>query len=284
MSRHIPKNYTILISCTGKTPITLTFHPKVVMGLLLTAIAIPTVWLGQIFYSYHQRNSELVNQNDQLNEEASEILNQVEALEAQLEELQERAGMAESEVGDRTPSPEASSSRGGPAHAVSTETLLDVARNRLFSLNRNLMGNVQPALEQTLQREDAQPTGVPLKGTYDFSSPFGVRRNPFGRGYEFHEGMDFTAAFGSPIYATAPGIVTVAEFSGGYGNHVIVEHGYGYRTLYAHLSKIEVRPGMRIDRDRIVGYLGNTGRSSGPHLHYSVYLNDNPVDPARYLE
>jgi murein DD-endopeptidase MepM/ murein hydrolase activator NlpD len=123
-----------------------------------------------------------------------------------------------------------------------------------------------------------------VRGT-EISSEFGLRPNPFGRGYEIHAGLDFTAAYGSPVYGTAPGTVVKAGWSaGGYGNHVVVEHGYGYRTLYAHMSALKATVGRKVERNTILGYLGNTGRSSGPHLHYSVYHNDEAVDPKNYLE
>jgi murein DD-endopeptidase MepM/ murein hydrolase activator NlpD len=161
---------------------------------------------------------------------------------------------------------------------------LDSAQGRIFQLVGNLKGEIKPALEQTLEREAARPTGIPLQGEFNQTSGFGPRRNPFGGGYEFHKGLDFIAAYGSPIQVTAPGVVVFSGASGGYGNHVIVDHGYGYQTLYAHLSKLGVVKGAKIDRRQIVGYLGNTGRSTGPHLHYSVFYSGEAVDPKGYLD
>jgi murein DD-endopeptidase MepM/ murein hydrolase activator NlpD len=282
MSRRIPKTYTILISCTGRTPITLSFQPMVVLGVLLMAIAIPTAWIGKIVYSYHQKNIALTERNANLSQQANNILEQVETLETQLQNLQERAGLPEATAVPRNKSE--ALPQGGIAQTVAPENLLNLSRDKLYILIQALKGEVQPALEQTLEREESRPHGVPLKVAFEQSSGFGFRRNPFGGGFEFHNGLDFTAAYGTPIYATAPGVIVKAESSGGYGNHVVIDHGYGYQTLYAHLSKIEVESGMQIERDRIVGYLGNTGRSSGPHLHYTVYHNGEAVDPKYYLE
>jgi murein DD-endopeptidase MepM/ murein hydrolase activator NlpD len=99
-----------------------------------------------------------------------------------------------------------------------------------------------------------------------------------------HEGIDFVGPVGKPILATADGVVVKAEYIGGYGNHVKVDHGYNYETLYAHLSEIQVHTGDRVKRGEVVGALGNTGRSSGPHLHYGIYRNGQAVNPRYYLK
>lgn len=282
MSRRIPKQYTILISSTGRTPIALSFQPKLVIGMVAVAIAIPTLWLGKIFHSYHQKNTDLTQQNaaltEELTEEATQIMQKVEVLESELDHLQKRAGMPEP-----SGTPQAVP-QGGISNRIQAESLLNVAQGRISELVGNLKGEIEPALEQTLEREAARPKGIPLKGEFNQTSGFGPRRNPFGGGYEFHRGLDFIAAYGSPIHGTAPGVVVFAGASGGYGNHVIVDHGYGYQTLYAHLSKLGVVKGAKIDRNQIVGYLGNTGRSTGPHLHYSVFYSGEAVDPKGYLD
>lgn len=298
MNPRIPKRYTLMIACTGRSPLTITFRPAAVLTTLAVVAAIPIVGVGKVFYNYTQRNHSLTEENLALAEQAREILEKVEVLEAQIGDLRQRAGMeddsgtAEAEsAGDRPLRPpvwqsESSNFQGGLSQAVPPELMLQAAQAQIPGLLQKLQQRVQPALEKTLIREDARPKGVPLKGRgVEISSEFGLRRNPFGGGYELHQGMDFTAAYGTPIHATAPGRVVTAGWSqGGYGYHVIVDHGYGYRTLYAHMTKVEVEAGAKIERDRLVGYLGSTGRSSGPHLHYGVYYNDQPIDPKDYLE
>lgn len=176
------------------------------------------------------------------------------------------------------------SSQGGVG-VRAAEELLAIARSKLPHIVQELEGEVEPALAEIILREEAKPKGVPLTAAdTEITSLFGFRSNPFGWGYEFHEGMDFVAAYGSPIYVTAAGTVEKAEWEPGYGNYVVVNHGYGYQTLYAHLSEIKVKAGEQIDRRQIVGYLGNTGRSSGPHLHYTVFQNEQAVDPKKYLD
>lgn len=115
------------------------------------------------------------------------------------------------------------------------------------------------------------------------ASGFGMRIDPHYKTPAFHEGMDFTAPTGTPIYATGNGTIIRADRKArGYGNHVRVDHGFGYVTLYAHMSEIAVKPGQEVLRGEIIGYVGNTGKSSGPHLHYEVHKNDRPVNPINF--
>lgn len=134
-----------------------------------------------------------------------------------------------------------------------------------------------------LRKSKTSPQGKPANGFVFISSVFGKRPNPFGRGTEFHNGIDLVGAKGIPILATAEGRVVSRGRGRGYGIHVILDHGDGYQTLYAHLSKKRVKHNQLVKRGQIVGYLGSTGRSTGPHLHYSVYVNREAVDPKPYL-
>lgn len=115
------------------------------------------------------------------------------------------------------------------------------------------------------------------------ASGFGYRSDPFTKIRKFHKGMDFSAKTGTPIYATGDGVVRKADASlSGYGNHIEISHGYGYLTLYAHLSKYKVRAGQRVKRGDIIGYVGSTGRSEAPHLHYEVHKNGEVVNPLNF--
>ena len=116
------------------------------------------------------------------------------------------------------------------------------------------------------------------------NNEFGFRRNPFGgRTYEFHAGMDIDGERGDQVVAPANGVVTEAGWKGGYGNMVEVDHGNGLKTRYGHLSKIDVNIGDQITRGQVMAYVGSTGRSTGPHLHYELRLNDRPINPRRFL-
>jgi murein DD-endopeptidase MepM/ murein hydrolase activator NlpD len=115
------------------------------------------------------------------------------------------------------------------------------------------------------------------------ASGFGYRTDPFTKARKMHEGMDFTAKQGTPIFATGDGVVTEAnDRASGYGNHIVIRHGYGYETLYAHLSKYNCKPGQRIKRGDIIGFVGSTGRSEAPHLHYEVHKNGKVVNPLNF--
>lgn len=125
---------------------------------------------------------------------------------------------------------------------------------------------------------------VSIKDLYRISDYFGTRHDPFTRQRKFHQGIDFSGTRGSPIYSTGNGVVVSASLSYfGYGNMVVVDHGFGYRTRYAHLDSIKVAVGDTLTRGQILGTLGNTGRSTGPHLHYEVIYRGKVVDPLNYF-
>ena len=115
------------------------------------------------------------------------------------------------------------------------------------------------------------------------ASGFGYRTDPFTKVRKFHAGMDFSAKSGTPVYATGDGVVDRADnTASGYGNHIVIRHGFGYETLYGHLSKYNVRSGQRVKRGDIIGYVGSTGRSEAPHLHYEVHKNGEVVNPLNF--
>ena len=116
------------------------------------------------------------------------------------------------------------------------------------------------------------------------ASGFGYRIDPVYKVTKLHAGLDFASPIGTPIYATANGVVTEANFNeGGYGNHVVINHGYGYETLYGHMVRIKARVGQKIKRGEVIGYVGSTGKSTGPHCHYEVHKNGMPVDPVYFF-
>lgn len=127
------------------------------------------------------------------------------------------------------------------------------------------------------------PLRRPLAGELELSSNYGYRADPFTRGAALHTGMDLRAEHGSPVRATGPGKVVTAEYSGGYGNMVEIEHAGGLSTRYAHMSAILVSEGQMVTAGTLVGRVGSTGRSTGPHLHYETRIDGEPADPNRFL-
>lgn len=140
-----------------------------------------------------------------------------------------------------------------------------------------LGGNLIPRLNEDLWR----PEIWPVQGR--ISSSFGERLDPFDGEGAFHTGIDIAAPLASPVRVTADGVVVFAGWMRGYGRVVIVSHGHGLRTLYAHLSGFSVAAGQRLERGDVLGYVGDSGRSTGPHLHYEVRINRVPVNPYKYL-
>jgi len=116
------------------------------------------------------------------------------------------------------------------------------------------------------------------------SSGFGYRIDPLYKTVKFHPGLDFTAPQGTPVYATADGIVRVAgNLGNGYGNHIVIDHGYSYNTLYGHLFRLKAKRGQAVKRGEVIGYVGNTGKSTGPHLHYEVIKSRKHLDPIYFF-
>ncbi len=127
----------------------------------------------------------------------------------------------------------------------------------------------------------SKPSIWPVYGP--ITSDFGWRPSPFGGGKEFHDGYDIAVPYGTPVRATGDGVVVFAGWKGAYGRAVVIDHGYGFETLYGHNLRIVVREGQRVSRGQVIAYSGDSGRSTGPHVHYSVFVSGTVVDPADYL-
>jgi murein DD-endopeptidase MepM/ murein hydrolase activator NlpD len=127
------------------------------------------------------------------------------------------------------------------------------------------------------------PSRMPVDGVR-LSSDYGIRTHPVLGGRRAHSGVDLAGASGTPVYATADGLVSRADRFGSYGNYIAIEHGGELQTRYAHLSGFEVTAGQRVTKGQLIGYVGSTGRSTGPHLHYEVRVAGEPVDPRPYMQ
>jgi murein DD-endopeptidase MepM/ murein hydrolase activator NlpD len=180
--------------------------------------------------------------------------------------------------------------RGGPMNWLPTWGLsprklnhqLDQSLQQMLHFN-TAMTDMQVRWQSDLGRLDRLPTALPLSGNFLLSSSFGVRADPITHLPSMHEGIDFVAPVGTPVLATAAGVVLRAEFSGAYGHMVEVAHADGFITRYAHLKTIQVKPQDVLERHDEVGTLGNTGRSTGPHLHYEVIFKGRAMHPAKAL-
>lgn len=305
-----------------REPTGITITPVRGFFMALLFLGVPTVSLGSLCFSLLQNNVRLNEENNELTQIATEVKRDIDSLGAEIDSLRERAGVPKDvkagnesvsavSKGESANSAQRGTSKGvngittdnaslipsgidslasnfphkgGPSQAASPLDLLEGAKAEVPKLNKALDSAIKPALEETLAEEAAHPDGQPVVGKVEISSGFGLRGNPFGGGsYEMHEGIDFVGEHGDIIAATGDGVVTLAGYNGGYGISVTIEHGNGYETLYAHMSETKMKVGNTVKRGQIIGYIGSTGRSSGPHLHYSIYKNDVAIDPAKLM-
>ncbi len=167
---------------------------------------------------------------------------------------------------------------------INTTKRLDILTKQTVVQSRSL-DEIERLAANKSELIAAIPTIQPIKNKdlTRVASGFGYRIDPFTKKRRFHYGMDFTAKRGTPVYATGNGIVKRADNrSSGYGRHIRIDHGFGYVSLYAHLTKYNVRRGQKVKRGDIIGYVGNTGRSAGPHLHYEILKDNKKINPLNF--
>ncbi|HKV42234.1 MAG TPA: peptidoglycan DD-metalloendopeptidase family protein [Blastocatellia bacterium] len=220
------------------------------------------------YLAVRSENEKLRTENNLYENSYTKLKGQISFIEDESKELARQAKMEPiADVDDHV-------GVGGPETAANMDKAADQLEHQV-----RIIGD---RLRSDQLRLASVPSGLPVSGYQ--TAGFGVRRNPFGDGgSEFHEGVDLAVEFGTPVGATADGLVVWAGPYSGYGNLVAILHSNGITTRYGHLSKVAVEVGQRIKRGDQIGYAGSTGRSTGPHVHYEIRINDQPVDPARYL-
>ena len=167
---------------------------------------------------------------------------------------------------------------------VDASKRLDVLSKQLVVQSKSL-DEIEYLASNKVDLLAAIPSIQPIrnKDLKRIASGYGYRKDPFTKKPRMHWGMDFTAPRGTPIYATGDGIVKRADNrAAGFGNHVRIDHGFGYVSLYAHMSKYKVKRGQKVKRGEIIGYVGNTGRSAGPHLHYEIFKDGKKINPLNF--
>jgi murein DD-endopeptidase MepM/ murein hydrolase activator NlpD len=189
-----------------------------------------------------------------------------------------RAAVADTGLDPEAVRPPGRDAVGGPFVAADVDPKAGPFEAMLSRAQANVV-----QLDRLRRVATALPFGRPLAGETDLTSGFGYRNDPFTRRPALHTGLDFRGEYGAPARATAGGTVVAAERDGGYGNMVEIDHGNGVATRYAHLSAITVAPGQKVEAGAVVGRVGSTGRSTGPHLHYETRIRDEAVDPQRFL-
>ena len=226
----------------------------------------------------------------QIAKKASALGQEVDALQRTEDGLRALVGAPPAETdsavqeGDAAPAP-----TGGAPHALTTDEVGEALMmlEERTAVRRTSIGQLAAMMQKDVPGASSflggdtpvtTPTGWPTNGF--ISSGYGLRWN----GAEFHQGIDIAAEMGTPIVATADGVVTIAGWNaGGYGNMVDIDHGSGVSTRYGHASAVVVTAGQRVRRGQIIAYVGSTGHSTGPHLHYEVRLSGQPVNPSSYL-
>jgi murein DD-endopeptidase MepM/ murein hydrolase activator NlpD len=272
--------YTFLISPSRTSKVRqLSIHRnllRAVAACLVISVALiiyGAVRLGQHealnlkYLSVKSENETLKQTNDAYQNSYARLKGQISYVQDMSKELARKARM------EHSPEIDELVGIGGPETVVALDKAADHLEREVRHINDRLRSDIL--------RLASIPRGLPVNGYV--TDGFGMRRNPFnGEGREVHEGLDIAVDFGTPVTATADGLVIYAAPHAGYGNLVIVYHSNGITTRYGHLSRISIEAGQRVKRSDQIGNAGSTGRSTGPHVHYEIRENDQPVDPLRY--
>jgi len=257
-----------------------------IISLVSTSLCLSTFFSVQYFTSLSQTHelSKLRRENRELQTANEQFGKSVESLRTQLRTVEDRTRKLAIIAGITTLDEASQGGSGGLRNEELTGSPyrddVDKMSFRSHRLNKDLSALEEKFVAQS-RMLSSTPSIAPVRGI--LTDGFGGRSDPFTGEPGQHNAIDISSAVGQPIRSPADGIVVKAEWANGYGNVIYISHGYGYSTRYGHLSSFAVRPGTRVKRGDIIGYVGSTGRSTGPHLHYEVRVNNNPVNPLEYI-
>jgi murein DD-endopeptidase MepM/ murein hydrolase activator NlpD len=297
--------YTILVANRNTGVVRrITIARRVAVAALLGVAAVPLlIGLGASsadpveLESLRQANQSLQLENESYRAATGELADQISSLQSALTQLGEQSALdpttrqaleklpayirSKAAGGGAKFTPEPPASTASVAATGSPDTTFGVLKNLLGALE-NRLASVKTKVESEQALARATPSIWPIAGW--LSSGFGSRTDPFhGGSADFHAGLDIAADRGTPIHATADGTVETAGYNGNYGNSVLIDHGYGIGTRFGHMSKVAVRAGQQVHRGEVIGYVGSTGHATGPHLHYEILFNGQPINPLRLL-
>jgi murein DD-endopeptidase MepM/ murein hydrolase activator NlpD len=271
-----------------------------VLGFLSASIVTALILVALAYKYFPSANEKrLMSRNETLNDNYYVLSEKVQKLQEQMGELEKRDNNVYRAIFEAAPIPDSARARSEEQQKefqlvqgmdqenlyTSISTSLDNLAARM-SVQAKSYIQIDGFIRNKEQLLACTPAIQPVsnKDLRRLASGFGYRIDPVYKTTKFHAGLDFAAPQGTPIYATANGTVEVAGNTGnGYGNHVVINHGYGYGTLYGHMFKVKVRAGQKVKRGEVIGYVGSTGKSTGPHCHYEVRRNGEPVDPVYYF-
>ena len=271
-----------------------------VFGFMAAAIVTAFIIVAIAFqYIDSPKEKILRKENDDLKENYAVLQQRIEQLQKQMLELEIRDNNVYRSIFESTPIPDSArlkemekSKELQLVQRMDESELLKSLKYQLntLSLRASYQEKSYNEIEGMIKNKEKLLAAIPAiqpvsnKDLRHVASGFGYRIDPVYKVTKFHAGLDFAAPQGTPIYATADGIVKEAGYNaGGYGNHVVINHGYGYETLYGHMYRIKTRVGQKIKRGEVIGYVGSTGKSTGPHCHYEVHKSGQPVDPVYYF-
>ncbi|RKD31466.1 hypothetical protein BET03_12605 [Thermohalobacter berrensis] len=279
-----------------------TWIPKLLILFILCTI----LSISYLIYSYNYIKTDYtakVKELNSLKEINKKQKNEIKDLKMKTEEIEKKlASISELEktikdmVGlkdsknNETTRVTINASRGGSlAFRATSKDNIDTAQissdfdnlSELLDQSKEDLAKLKNDVKERLRYLEAKPDLMPTWGR--ITSGFGYRKNPFGRGREFHYGIDISNKYGTSIKAAGTGVVTYAGYNGGYGKVIMINHGYGYQTVYGHNNKLLVRTGERVKKGQVIAKMGNTGKSTGPHLHFEIRYYGKPINPKNIL-
>jgi len=271
-----------------------------VLGFLSAAIVTAVIIVSIAYWYFPSANEKRLNQqNENLKDDYTVLEDRTKKLQNRMSDLEERDNEVYRAIFEANPIPDS-------ARLIEIEQQKEI--KLVMKLDRfeleNSIAKTLTNLDKRMAFQDRSynqingfiknkeqllactPAIQPVSNSdlKRIASGFGYRIDPIYKTPKFHAGLDFTAPQGTPIYATANGVAKVAGNTGnGYGNHVVLEHGYGYETLYGHMVRTKIHAGDKVHRGDVIGYVGSTGKSTGPHCHYEVHKNSVKIDPVYFF-
>ena len=269
-------------------------------GFIAASIVTGVIIVLVMFQYIDSPKEKLLRQQNQSYRESYSVLQErVKQLELQMNELENRDNDVYRSIFEADPIPDSARVKEMEAKKevqliqnLSSDELLESMVGQLNNLSLRMAYQTKSFTEITdmVKNKEKLLKAIPAiqpvsnKNLNRGASGFGYRVDPLYKDYRLHAGLDFAAPSGTPIYATADGVVQAAGFNtDGYGNKVVINHGYGYQTLYGHMVRVKARAGQRVKRGEVIGYIGSTGKSTGPHCHYEVIKRGTKVDPVYYF-
>jgi murein DD-endopeptidase MepM/ murein hydrolase activator NlpD len=267
----------------------------------IAAVAVAGFLFMQIAYRYFPSANEerLMLENQRMQEKVDLVQQQVQQMSKQLRDIEKRDNEVYRSIFEASPIPDSARAKMIENQqeqrliATLTDKELNISiieqiknlKSRLFTQNKSF-----DAIENMVKNKEALLAATPAiqpvsnKDLNRLASGFGYRIDPVYKTTKFHAGLDFAAPQGSPVYATADGVVEVAgNLGNGFGNHVVINHGFSYETLYGHMVRVKARVGQKVRRGEVIGWVGSTGKSTGPHLHYEVHKNGREINPVYFF-